>query len=160
MTVSIPPSIPQKYVPTGLSRKDKKKQLQELNKSRKLYKMGKYYTRRKMPSFKSVPSKHISNALKIYGVGITPSKRLAESTGCSVSALKKIVNKGEGAYYSSGSRPNQTARSWGLARLASAITSGKSAVVDFHIIEKGCDHSGKAYKLAKKALRKESNVDK
>jgi len=38
--------------------------------------------------------------------------------------LQKIVNKGMGAYYSSGSRPNQTPASWGIARLASAITGG------------------------------------
>jgi len=64
--------------------------------------------------------------------------------------LKKIVNKGEGAYYSSGSRPNQTPQSWGHARLASAVTGGKASKVDFGIIEKGCSHTGKAYRLAKK----------
>ena len=53
-----------------------------------------------------------------------------KKTGCSIEALKKIVNKGEGAYYSSGSRPNQTSHSWGYARLASAITGGKAAAVD------------------------------
>ena len=63
-------------------------------------------------------------------------------------ALKQIIRKGEGAYYSSGSRPNQTAQSWGIARLASAITSGNASKVDFHIIDKGCDHNKKAYKLA------------
>ena len=41
------------------------------------------------------------------------------------------MKKGQGAYYSSGSRPNQSAHSWGYARLASAITGGKSAAVDF-----------------------------
>ena len=68
--------------------------------------------------------------------------------------LKKIVKKGQGAYYSSGSRPNQTAQSWGLARLASAITAGKAAAVDYNILEKGCKHNSKALTLAKKAKRK------
>ena len=49
----------------------------------------------------------------------------------------QIVKKGEGAYYSSGSRPNQTAKSWGLARLASSLTAGKAAAIDYDIIEKG-----------------------
>jgi hypothetical protein len=95
------------------------------------------------------------NARKIYHVeDIKPSKELAKASGCSISALKKIVQKGEGAYYSSGSRPNQTAQSWGYARLASALTGGKSAAVDFSIIEKGCSHTKKAYKFAKKAKEK------
>ncbi len=68
--------------------------------------------------------------------------------------MKQIVKKGEGAYYSSGSRPNQTARSWGIARLASSITSGKSSAVDYNIIDKECHHNKLAYKLADKAKKK------
>ena len=68
--------------------------------------------------------------------------------------MKDIVKKGQGAYYSSGSRPNQTAHSWGIARLASAITAGKSSVVDYHIIDRGCNHKKKAHKLATEAKRK------
>ena len=75
---------------------------------------------------------------------------------------EKIVKKGQGAYYSSGSRPNQTAHSWGIARLASAITSGNAAIIDYHIIKKGCDHKKKAFKLAenvvKKRLRKSPKI--
>ena len=76
------------------------------------------------------------------------------ASGCSIKALKKIVNKGEGAYYSSGSRPNQTPQSWGYARLASSITAGKAAAVDFDIIDKGCNHNKLAYKLALKSRKK------
>ena len=79
---------------------------------------------------------------------------MAQKTGCKLSSLKEIVKKGEGAYYSSGSRPNQTPQSWGLARLASSLTSGKSAAVDYDIIEKGCDHKKKAFTLAKKSKKK------
>lgn len=123
-----------------------------LQKSQKLYKKHKYYTRKKV-SYKSKPSKHVENARKLYNVAtITPNKELALKTGCTLSALKQIVKKGEGAYYSSGSRPNQTPQSWGLARLASSITSGKAAAVDYDIIEKGCDHTKKAFILATKAI--------
>lgn len=123
-----------------------------LEKSIKLYKEKKYYTRKKLKSFNSKESKHIVNARKIYKIDkIVPSKELSKATGCSISSLKKIVNKGQGAYFSSGSRPNQTPQSWGIARLASAITSGKSAIVDYHILKKGCDHKKKAFILANKA---------
>ena len=54
-----------------------------------------------------------------------------------------------GAMYSSGTRPNQTAQSWAYARLASSITGGKSAAVDYKILENGCKSNSKALKLAK-----------
>lgn len=144
-----------RYLPNKLTKKDKSRQLRMLNKSRKMYKKGVYYTRDKVKSFKSKPSKHIKNAMTIYKVDkVVPNKQLSLKTGCSVSALKKIVKKGQGAYFSSGSRPNQTGQSWGLARLASALTSGKAAAVDFDILDKGCDHNKKAFILAKKAKKK------
>jgi len=144
-----------RYLPNKLTKKDKSRQLRMLNKSRKMYKKGLYYTRDKVKSFKSKPSKHIKNAMTIYKVDkVVPNKQLSLKTGCSVSALKKIVKKGQGAYFSSGSRPNQTGQSWGLVRLASALTSGKAAAVDFDILDKGCDHNKKAFILAKKAKKK------
>jgi hypothetical protein len=140
-----------KYVPHSLTRKDKKKQTNMLRKSRRMYKKHKYYTRKQIPSYKSKTSNHITLAKHIYGVNkISPSKLLATKTGCSVQALRKIVNKGAGAYYSSGSRPNQTPQSWGLARLASAITAGKASKIDYDIIDKGCNHKKTAYVLATK----------
>ena len=90
--------------------------------------------------------------------GMSPNAAMAElygkATGCSKSALAKIINKGAGAYYSSGSRPNQTAQSWGVARLASSITSGKAAAVDYNILEEGCKPKSKALTLAKRARAK------
>ena len=147
--------VPLKYVPKHLNDKDKEKQVKMLKKSKKLYSENKYYQRKPVKSFVSKPSKHVQNAKKIYNVNnVKPDKKLAKATGCSIKAMEKIVKKGQGAYYSSGSRPNQTAHSWGIARLASAITSGNSAIIDFHIIEKGCDHKKKAFKLAENATKK------
>ena len=120
-----------------------------------MYKSRQYYTRKHIASYKHKPSQHVVNARKIYHVpNITPNRELAEKTGCTLSALNQIVKKGEGAYYSSGSRPNQTAESWGLARLASALTGGKSAAVDYDIIQKGCNHKKKAFRLANQSRRK------
>ncbi len=42
----------------------------------------------------------------------------------------------------------------GLARLASSLTSGKAATVDYDIIKKGCDHNKKAFILANKSRKK------
>ena len=140
-----------RYLPDSLSTRDKVRQRKELTKSRNLYKQRKYYTRKAMRSFKSKPSKHLDKARRIYHVeNIRPTKELSRRTGCSVKGLRQIVKKGEGAYYSSGSRPNQTPQSWGYARLASSITGGNASAVDFHILDKECDHHKQAYRLAQK----------
>jgi hypothetical protein len=144
-----------RYLPNRLSRKDKKLQGSELLKSKKLYKKGLYYTRKNIASFKSTKSQHIIKAKTMYNVKkIRATNELSKATGCSKKSLAKIINKGAGAYYSSGSRPNQTAQSWGIARLASAITAGKAAAVDYNILESGCKSKSKALKLAKKARKK------
>ena len=153
--------INMKYLPKNLSLKDKKIQSKMLQKSQKMYKKGVYYTRKRVRSFHSKKSKHVMNALKMYNVQkIGATDELAKKTKCSKDSLQKIINKGEGAYYSSGSRPNQTAQSWGVARLASALTSGKAAIVDYHILEKGCQKSSKALQLAKKLRPASTNVYK
>ena len=147
--------FPMRYLPKMLSDTDKQKQSRMLLKSKKLYKQGKYYTRKNVPSYKNVKSRHLDNARKIYGIeNLTPNAELARKTGCELSALQQIVNTREGAYYSSGSRPNQTPRSWGLARLASSLTAGKAAAVDYHILEQGCNHKKKAFLLANQSRRK------
>ena len=147
--------VPIRYLPTSLSRKDKKRQALMLKKSRRLYKKGIYYSRTPVPSFKSHVSPHIIKARKIYGIDtIDATDELAKKTGCTKEALAKIINKGAGAYFSSGSRPNQTGQSWGIARLASSITSGKAAAVDYSILENGCKAGSKALTLAKRAKKK------
>ena len=150
--------VPIRYLPKNLSRKDRKTQVNMLKRSRNLYKKHKYYTRKAVPSFHSKPSGNIKNAIELYGVeNISPTPQLAKATGCSLKSLKKIVSKGEGAYFSSGSRPNQTAQSWGLARLASSITGGKAATVDYHILEEGCDPKKPALKLANRSKKMYKN---
>ena len=124
-------------------------------KSKKMYKDKKYYIRKKVKSYKNKPSSHVSNAKKMYNIdSIFPSNELSVKTGCSIDALNQIVSKGEGAYYSSGSRPNQTPQSWGIARLASSITGGKAAAVDFSIIDKYCDITKPAHILTLESTQK------
>ena len=151
-------SVPKRYLPDVLTKYDKQKYKSELNISRDKYKKGKYYTRRKLRSFKSKKSSHVKNAMKMYNVEkIHPTKELAKKTNCSLSSLQKIHEKGQGAYYSSGSRPNQTAHSWGYARLASAITGGPSSVIDNHLLEEGCKSTSRALKLSRKNKKMNKN---
>jgi len=159
-----PNKIPRRYIPAGLTRKDAHKQRRMILQSRRQYKRGllpapagapanlckqhRFQTRKRVASFRNRRSHHVRNARRMYGVNtISPTPELARATGCSVRALREIVRKGEGAYYSSGSRPNQTPQSWGLARLASAITSGKAAYVDRDILERGCTPKSRALQM-------------
>lgn len=147
--------IPKQYIPNILAEGDKIKQNKEIIKSRKLYKKGKYYTRKNIGSFKSKKSKHIDNVKRIYNIKdeSISIKELSDKTKCKVAGLNKIIKKGMGAYYSSGSRPNQTPDSWGKARLYSAVTGGPAAQVDKHILEEYCDKNSQALKLLSKAQR-------
>ena len=148
--------IPKHYIPNSLSYKDKKKQETELMKSKKAYKNKKYHQRAKLNSFKSNVSPHIIKARKLYNIeSIKPSTLLSKKTNCKIAGLKAIVNKGAGAYYSSGSRPNQTSKSWGIARLASAITGGKSSKIDYHILSNYCSKNSLALKKAIKPKHKD-----
>ena len=155
--------VPRRYLPAQLTRQDRRTQATSLRTSRRMYKRRIYHRRPNVASFRSTKSSHIKNAEAMYKVpSIGATDVLAKATGCSKRALAKIINKGAGAYYSSGSRPNQTAQSWGIARLASAITAGKASVIDYAILNKGCTSRSKALLLAQRAktrkLRKASKV--
>lgn len=151
--------IPKRYLPQTLSEKDRRTQRASLRKSRMSYKMHRYVSRpTTLSSYPHRKSPHVRRAMQMYKVNsLYPSKKLAHATGCSLNALQQIVRKGRGAYFSSGSRPNQTADSWGYARLASAITGQNASVVDRSILEKGCTRKSRALRLARqrtKTLRK------
>jgi hypothetical protein len=127
--------IPLRYL-SPLSRKDKIIQKRMILKSKRMYKKGIYKTRKMLKSYPNKVSSHVVRAKKKFGVdSMVPSPELAKKTGCPLSVLQKIVQKGEGAYYSSGSRPNQTPQSWGIARLSSALTGGPAAKVDASLVK-------------------------
>jgi hypothetical protein len=96
--------VPMRYVPRALSRKDRRRQIAMLKRSRRLYKRGQYYGRTMtLKSYPHVESKHVVAARRMYRVDrVVPNSALAKATGCSVGSLHKIVKKGEGAFYSSG----------------------------------------------------------
>ncbi len=118
--------LPKKYVPKSLTPADKKKQVKSI-------KEGK--PRPKLDSYKSKRSSHAEKFEKRYGYKISNLSRISKEI-ISRKGIDEILAKGRGAYYSAGSRPNQTAQSWALARLASVITGGNARKVDRAIWEK------------------------
>tara|TARA_R110000744_G_scaffold198472_1_gene317741 strand:- start:680 stop:1084 length:405 start_codon:yes stop_codon:yes gene_type:complete len=63
-------------------------------------------------------------------------KNIAKVTGIPFKAIDEVYKKGEGAYRSSGSRPNQTPQSWARARIYSYILGGPTRKVDKNITDK------------------------
>ena len=86
-------------------------------------------------SFKSKRSGWVKKFEDKYGTKISDKKFIHKNI-ISYAGQKQIIDKGKGAYFSSGSRPNQTPTSWGLARLASVILGGPSRRIDKKIWEK------------------------
>ena len=127
-------TLPPQYI-RGLSRKDKKKQLRNLKTAKRSYKRGKYVARPKLKSFKEKKSSWTQKFHKLHPEAKT-LKQISDVTGIPKPALSAVKRKGMGAYYSSGSRPNQTAESWGLARMYSYILGGPTRKIDHHITEK------------------------
>ena len=66
------------------------------------------------------------------------SKRnIAKVTGIPFKAINEVFKKGEGAYKSAGSRPNQTPQSWAYGRVYAYIMGGKEVrKIDKDITEK------------------------
>lgn len=126
--------IPKKYT-ANLSRKDKKKQMRSIKKAQRSYRKKKkeYIDRPKLKSYRSKKSSWVKKFEKKYGKDVKSLKQISKATGIPVKALQKVIKKGKGAYYSSGSRPNQTASSWGKARMYSFIMGGPARKVDMHI---------------------------
>jgi len=118
--------IPKKYVPKSLSPEDRKKQIKSIKEKTK---------RPKVESFKSKRSSHVEKFEKKYGFKISNLKKISKEI-ISMEGINRILDKGRGAYFSGGSRPNQTPQSWALARLASVIMGGKARQVDKDIWNK------------------------
>jgi len=131
-----------KYVPKSLSEKDKKLQKKQLKKSAEDYDKGKYTGRKKLKSFKSKTSGNVLEVRKKLGVPMNFEKIAKKLTSSKnkqkklIQGMEEICEKGKGAYYSSGSRPNQTSFSWCKGRVASVLVGGKSRKIDKKIVDK------------------------
>lgn len=109
-----------KYVPRSLSKTDKRKQIKSIKQGTIRPKVDAPYKR----------SSYVVKFEKKYGFKITDPrvKNIISQTG-----INKILDKGRGAYFSGGSRPNTTPTQWARARLASVIMNGPARKVDKEI---------------------------
>jgi hypothetical protein len=121
--------LPKRYV-AGLTASEKKKQAEEIMKTKKIYKeTGEVKTRPVIGSSKRSP--HVIKFEKEFGFPITDLKKVKETFPNT--DIDTIIAKGRGAY-ASGSRPGQNPSSWAYARLASVLTGGKSLAVDKDLV--------------------------
>lgn len=116
--------IPKKYI-GNLKGEEKNKQVASIMEGKKRPKT-------------SAPVKRSSLVVRFqkkYGVPITNdsyiSKNIISQTG-----INKILSKGRGAYFSSGSRPNVSAEQWARSRLAGVILNSPARKVDIDIWNK------------------------
>ena len=109
-----------KYVPDSLSSSDKTRQIKSIKAKT---------DRPILKSAKTKRSSHVVNFENKYGYKINELTKVYKNI-ISKAGVDKIIDKGMGAYYSSGSRPNVSARQWAYARLASVIMGGGARAVD------------------------------
>lgn len=117
-------NIPAQYL-KGLKGKDREKQIKSIFE-------GTIRPKTKAPEKRS---SYVIKFEKKFNKKITDEdwihKNIITRTG-----QKKIIEKAMGAYFSGGSRPNQTPSSWGYARLASVIVGGPARKIDKTIWDK------------------------
>lgn len=118
--------LPRKYVPASLSSRDRAAQIRSIRAKR---------ARPRVASFHPHKSGWTRRAHAFFK-GDTSLRNIARVTGASQAGIRAVLRKGRGAYYSAGSRPNQTASSWARARLYSVLFGGKARTVDRAIVAK------------------------
>ena len=114
------------YVPPSLSKEDKKKQIKSIKEQT---------IRPKLKSFQSKRSGFVKKFEDKYGYKISNLSRISKEI-ITKKGIDEIMAKGKASYFTSGSRPNQTPRSWALARLASVIVGGPARKIDMNIWKK------------------------
>ena len=116
--------VPEQYL-KGLKGKERQAQIKSIFE-------GKDRPKTKAPTKRS---SYTIRFEKKYGKKISDKKWIHQNL-ITNKGQELIIEKGMGAYYSSGSRPNQTPPSWGLARLASVILNGPARRIDKNIWDK------------------------
>lgn len=111
--------VPKTYV-EGLKAYERRKQIKSIFENK---------PRPKVKGFESKRSSHAKNFEDKYGVKVSDKDFIYKNL-MSEKGVEEIMSKGRGAFFSSGSRPNQTAYSWALSRLASVLTGGNALKTD------------------------------
>tara|TARA_R100001509_G_C4883541_1_gene221078 strand:- start:3556 stop:3999 length:444 start_codon:yes stop_codon:yes gene_type:complete len=123
--------VPKNYV-EGLKGYERRKQIKSIFEG----------TFRPKTSFKSKESSWTKKFNDKYGKeldkmkGGRSKKNIAKVTGIPFKAIDAVFKKGEGAYFSAGSRPNQSPQSWAYARVYSYILGGNARKIDKDITKK------------------------
>ncbi len=126
-------NIPKRYIPDTLSKADRAKQIKSIFEK----------TNRPKVEVKKKRSKWTIKFDNEYGKKIDKMKggrskrNIAKVSSIPFKAIDEVYKKAEGAFYSSGSRPNQSATSWALGRVYAYIMGGEAVRrLDKHITEK------------------------
>lgn len=117
-------NIPAQYL-KGLKGADRQKQIKSIFE-------GKVRPKTKAPEKRS---SYVIRFEKKYNKKIT-DKDFIHKNIITNKGQDLILSKGRGAYFSGGSRPNQTPSSWAYARLASVIMNGPARKTDKNIWDK------------------------
>ena len=121
-------NIPKRYLPDTLKGKDRQAQIKSIFEETKVKERKSSWT----TQFSKKYGKELDKTK-----GKRSKKNIAKITGIPLKAVDEVYKKGEGAYYSSGSRPNQTPSSWARGRLYAYIMGGaKVRKADKSITEK------------------------
>lgn len=120
-----PKKINPKYIPKGLSKKDKEKQIKSIKEGKDRPKVD-YKTKR---------SSWVKKFEDKYKTKITDKAFITKNI-ISKKGMDEILDKGMAAYYSAGSRPNVSKEQWSYARLASVIMGGAARKVDQKLWDK------------------------
>lgn len=126
--------IPKRYVPDSLTKSQRQKQIKSI------------FEQTDRPIFKDRKKRRSSWTLKFhekYGKiidkhgGKKNLNTISKVTKIPLKALQEVYRKGKAAYYTSGSRPGQTANSWAYARVYSYIMGGKAIRrIEKHVTDK------------------------
>lgn len=123
--------LPKRYI-SGLKGSEKTAQIKSIFESKE----------RPQTSFKSRKSNWTQKFSQVYGKKIDKMEggrtleNISNVTNIPLGAIKAVNKKGMAAYYSGGSRPNQTPESWGKARVYSYIMGGNTRLVDTEVTKK------------------------
>lgn len=127
--------IPKRYVPKSLTIPELKSQLKSIEgkTDRPAVSSG---TKPRKSKWTLMANKYFDGKTSVPEMADKLSRGDATRKKQLITGFKRIIKKGEGAYYSSGSRPGVSATQWGIARLYAVLFGSKPArAVDKDIIE-------------------------
>lgn len=117
--------IPKRYIPDSLTKKQKQKQIKSIHE---------HTHRPVLKNVKTRRSKWTVKATNYFG-DRRSLKDIASKLKINVKGLKEIYKKGEKAYFTSGSRPNQTPYSWAQARVYAVLFGSPARQIDKDIVD-------------------------